>query len=110
MPSKNSIDVKEEYRLVREKRISFEGPAPPKEWPSLYRHLFQPIRDINRVRYDEYKKDQNVEKERRRKFKKRVANLREEAYKMLDNINTKETKWRDLEPIVFGRFGKRVIW
>ncbi|PVI00855.1 hypothetical protein DM02DRAFT_728324 [Periconia macrospinosa] len=101
--------VAEEYRLVCEKKIDFEGPAPPKDWPNQYQHLFQSIREIDRIRYDDYKVDKRVEKRRLKKLKERVATLRERAYKALDDVNTNETKWRELETIVFQIFHERFI-
>lgn len=96
--------------LIRERKIDFEGPAPPRQWPSLYKHVFQSIRDIDRIRYDEYQRDPNFEKRQRKYLKDRVRDLRETAYAKLDDINTPETEWRDLEPVIFEKFEKRAMW
>ncbi|KAF1934944.1 hypothetical protein EJ02DRAFT_516710 [Clathrospora elynae] len=110
MPPRKQKPTKQELRaLIREHGIRFKGPIPQKQWPERYAHHFQTIHEISRVWYDEYKSDSSIPKERRRAFKKRVNHLGELASRLLDDVNTNESTWREFEPYVLQRFDERVI-
>ncbi|KAL1602350.1 hypothetical protein SLS60_005766 [Paraconiothyrium brasiliense] len=109
-PRKQQISKEEMHSLIRRHRIRFKGPAPPKDWPGQYKHLFYVIRDIAAIRYDDYKVDRAGPREPMSFFKERVAMIRQRADDFLDNVNTNESTWRDLEYPILERFTKRVIW
>lgn len=111
MPPRKEKLSKEEFRqLIHDKGIRFEGPVPPKEWPNQHKHLFQAIRKIDAIRYDDYKVDSRIPKERRKDFQKRIRYLREKAYFFLDDVKANEATWRELELSILKRFDERIIW
>ena len=111
MPPKTKLTIREELlALIKDHNIHFDGPVPPRQWPSQYRHHFQVIHEIGRVRYAEYKLDKKVPRGRVKDFRNRVYSLREKAYHFLDNPSLNETTWRDLEQPILKRFDERVIW
>lgn len=111
MPPKREKPSKQKlHELLREHRVRLEGPAPPKDWPGNYRHHFQAIRDIESTRYDDYKLDRSIPRSRGKDYRGRAYFLRTRAYDLLDNIQTNESTWRDLEVQILHRFDQRVIW
>ena len=109
-PRKQKLSKRELRELIRKHGIRFEGPIPQKDWPWRYAHHFQAIRKISRVWYDDYKVDHCIPRERRKAFKNRINHLRKWAYRLLDDVNTNESEWRDFEPYILQRFDERVIW
>ncbi|KAF2181384.1 hypothetical protein K469DRAFT_692222 [Zopfia rhizophila CBS 207.26] len=111
MPPRKEKLPKEDFRqLIRNYGIRFEGPVPPKVWPSQHKHHFQAIRKIDTIQYDDYKVNQLIPKERREDFRNRVNYLREKAYNLLDDVKANEATWRELELSILKRFDERVIW
>jgi hypothetical protein len=111
MPPKKEKLSREEFRqLSRDYGIRFKGPVATEQWPDRHKHHFQAIRRIDAIRYDDYKANPRIPKERREDFRKRVSHLRERAYNLLDDVKTNEATWRELEPSILKRFDERVIW
>ena len=111
MPPKKEKLSKEELRqLIRKHGIRLEGPVPPKDWPKEHEHHFRTIRHIESIRYDDYKINHQIPKERRVDFQERANNLREKAYDLLDDEKVNESTWRDLEVTILKRFDESVIW
>jgi hypothetical protein len=109
-PKKQQLSRAEFQSLIQDHGIRIKGPVPPKEWPDQYKHHFLAIRQINTIRYDDYKSDRRISKRRTSYFKEQIAMLRERAYHFLDDANTNEATWRELEQPILERFNKRVIW
>ena len=111
MPPRKKKPTKEEfYQLTRDYNIRFEGPVPPRDWPGQYKHLFYTVRKIDTIRYDDYKTNSRILKERREKFRVRVNTLRQKAYTFLNDVKTNETTWRDLERPIFEIFEEHGVW
>lgn len=112
MPPKKARLTKEQLkRLVDDYNIKFEGPVPPKQWPTKYSHLFQVIRDIWANRYDDYKDRTDLDQKTIRKQKARVRDLRTNASRLRTDFAINENTWRDLiEKPVIGRFDQEVVW
>ena len=112
MPPKKPKLPKENLRgLVKDHSINFEGPVPPKKWPTQYSHIFQAIRDIWANRYDEYVKRTDIDQKTIRKLKVRVRELRTKAASLRNDIATNEDTWRDwIETLVMGRFDQEIVW
>lgn len=108
-PRKEKLPKLEFRQLIRNYGIRFEGPVPPREWPDQHKHHFQVIREISTIRYDDYKVNERIPKERRKDFQKRVNYLREKAYNLLDDVKANEATWRELELSILKRFDERVI-
>ncbi|PVH99819.1 hypothetical protein DM02DRAFT_415682 [Periconia macrospinosa] len=97
-------------RLMESYSISFEGPVPPNRWPSLYSHHFHVIRDISRVRYDEYIARTDLDVSLKVRQQKRVRQLREKAYSLRKDLNINEDTWRGMiEPHAVEIFEESVI-
>jgi hypothetical protein len=111
MPPKKEKLSKVQLRELRLKKgIRLEGPIPSRLWPDEHKHHFQAIRSIEEIRYEKYQVTRDIPKDRRHDFKERVKYLRERAYSLLEDINTNESTWRELETFVFKRFDEYVIW
>ncbi|KAF2707544.1 hypothetical protein K504DRAFT_535194 [Pleomassaria siparia CBS 279.74] len=110
MPPKRKPLSKEKLtQLTHDYGIRFEGPVPPKYWPDKHQHLFHNIHKIHKIRYDDYKVDSRILKKQREKFRTRVSHLTRKAYRFLDDVNTNESTWRELESSILERFDKDVI-
>ncbi|KAF2818783.1 hypothetical protein CC86DRAFT_460914 [Ophiobolus disseminans] len=110
MPPKKETPPKIEYRqLVREKGIRFEGPAPPRDWPTEFKRHFQVIRSIESTRYEDYRTDRSIPRSRRLEFCDRVRYFRNKVYDFLDDTSVNETTWRELEQKILERFDSFVI-
>lgn len=91
--------------------IKFEGPVPPTDWPLLYSHHFNVIRDIWSARYDDYMKRTDINAQKKAEQHERVVKLRKNAYSLRQDLGINESTWRDLvEPKVVNIFGEEVIW
>lgn len=112
MPPKKEKLSKEQVRdLLRNYGIRFEGPVPPRDWPSEHERHFHAIRDISYIRYDDYKHNRNVERERRRLYKQRANKLRQKASDLLEDLSINEATWRAaLEQVVSEPFEQDVVW
>jgi hypothetical protein len=111
MPPRREKLSKVEFRqLIRKKRIRFEGPVPPRQWPNEHKHHFEVVRTISDVRYDIYNTSQNIPETHRHDFRERVHYMRKRAYELLDDITTNEPTWRELETLVFKRFDEETLW
>ncbi|KAF2250070.1 hypothetical protein BU26DRAFT_518526 [Trematosphaeria pertusa] len=111
MPPKKEKLSKEQVRdLLRNYGIRFEGPVPPRDWPSEHERHFHAIRDISYIRYDDYKHNRNVERERRRLYKQRANKLRQKASDLLEDLSINEATWRAaLEQVVSEPFEQDVV-
>ncbi|KAL5355359.1 hypothetical protein BJX96DRAFT_170599 [Aspergillus floccosus] len=48
------LSAAEERRLVTDYNIRFEGPVLPSQWPAQYSAIYQTVRTIETVKYEEY--------------------------------------------------------
>lgn len=112
MPPKKAKLTKEHLKgLVNECNIKFEGPVPPRQWPSQYSYLFHVIRDIWANRYDDYKERIDIDQKTIRKQRNRVRDLCTNASRLRTDFRTNEDTWRALiEPLVFRRFDQEIVW
>jgi len=111
MPPKKDKLSKVEFRsLVRQHGIRFKGPVPPRDWPPEYQPHFQIIRSIDTIRYDDYRTNKLIPRQRKEEFRNRVRILRAKTYDFLDDAAVNESTWRELEQLIFKRFDDRVIW
>jgi hypothetical protein len=112
MPPKKAKPTKEQLKgLVDEYSIKFEGPVPPKLWPSQYSHLFQVIRDIWANRYDDYIKRTGIDQKTIRRQRARVRDLRTNASRLRTDFGINEDTWRaSIETLVFRRFDQEIVW
>ncbi|KAF2258273.1 hypothetical protein CC78DRAFT_621936 [Lojkania enalia] len=93
-----------EEKLLKDYKIKFEGPAPPRDWPDLYSYYFQVIRDIWANRFNDFKSRYTPTQ------KSRVRNLRQKAIDLSNDISVNEATWRtSVEPLVLERFDNNVI-
>jgi DNA-binding winged helix-turn-helix (wHTH) protein len=112
MPPKKTKPTKEQLKgLVDEYNIKFEGPVPPKLWPSQYNHLFHVIRDIWANRYDDYVKRTDISQKTIRGQRARVRDLRTNASRLRTDFGINEETWRaSIETLVFRRFDQEIVW
>lgn len=110
MPPKKKQTPTELRELIHNHGIRFKGPVPPRMWPIEFSHHFQAIRDIEKMRYDDYKRDPLISKEKRKYFKERVHHITMLSYNLLDDVAPNEATWRVLEDPIFERFKGYVIW
>jgi hypothetical protein len=107
----NKISEKELLRQrIRDYGIVFEGPRPSQQWPSHYAGVFSKIHNIDRVRFDEYRPDENRGLLAVAQVKDRVVTLNEIAYHLRQNRENEQT-WRlQTEPLIMSRFNSEVEW
>jgi hypothetical protein len=112
MPPKKAKLSKEQLKgLVDEYDINFEGPVPPRQWPTQYSHLFQVIRNIWANRYDKYITRTDIDQKTIRKQIARVRDLRTRATSLRMDFGINEDTWRSLiENPVMGRFDQEIVW
>jgi hypothetical protein len=112
MPPKKAKLSKELLKsLVDDYSINFEGPVPPRQWPTQYSHLFQVIRNIWANRYDKYIIRTDIDQKTVRKQKARVRDLRTRATSLRKDFGINEDTWRGLiETPVMGRFDQEIVW
>jgi hypothetical protein len=112
MPPKKAKPPKEELMsLVGRYGIKFEGPVPPRKWPTQYKHLFQVPRSIWANRYDDFIERTDIDPKTIWKQRKRVRDLCIDASKLRKDNGVNEMGWRDLvEKSVIRRFDLEVIW
>lgn len=112
MPPKKAKPTKEQLKgLVDEYNIKFEGPVPPKLWPSQYNHLFHVIRDIWVNRYDDYIQRTDISQKTVRGLRARVRDLRTNASRLRTDFGINEETWRaSIETLVFRRFDQEIVW
>lgn len=117
MPAKKKKDDKTEKEKELELRtqiekshIQFLGPIQPRKWPSQYRYIFQPIRDIERLRYDEYCESNSIDEGPLQRMKARVSSLVKEASQCRQR-RVNEAMWRaKTEPEILRAFTAQVVW
>jgi hypothetical protein len=107
-------DVKltpEKHRgLIEEYDVCFDGPIPPSSWPVQYMDIFRNIRDIERLRYDEYGANEKRGMLSVGEMKERVLRLIRIAYNCRKQRENEAT-WRGhTEPEVVSRFNAEVVW
>lgn len=105
----------EERELIAKHKIKFLGPLPDSRWPAHYVPLFEPLREIEKVKYDEY-----VREAKRRKGIPEGRQMRETIRNTQRLQNTanycrktgaQEQDWRaNTENYVFRRFKEDVTW
>jgi hypothetical protein len=97
-------------KLVKEYNILFEGPIPPSSWPPKYAEIFQNIRDIKHLLYEEYKPNDRRSMLAVAEMKDRVVKLNRIAHSCRKQRENEPT-WRGLtEPEVVSRFAAEVVW
>lgn len=109
MPRREN-NPKEHRELIEDHDIYFDGPIPPSSWPVHYSKIFQNIRDIERLRFDEYGSNEKRGILPVAEMKKRVSKLNGIAYKCRKQRENEAT-WRGhTEPEVISRFDAEVLW
>jgi hypothetical protein len=105
-----SNDGERERELIEEYEICFEGPIPPSRWHSKYTDIFRTIRDIERLRYDEYGHNEKRGILPVAEMKARVRRLNLIAYRDR-KTRENEATWRaHAEHEVVFRFSTEVVW
>ena len=90
--------------------IRFHGPVPPSSWPTEYRHIFEVIRVLQFLRYEEYLEIERIPTGRKASYEQGVKDLRKEVRRLLKDINPNEASWRGPEDTIFRKFKDPVIW
>lgn len=107
MAPRKEKDSKERLRdRINECNIKFEGPVPQGYWPEQYRHHFDIIRKICAMSYEEYAQRHDKDPQ----MITWVRDLRNKASGLRKNLSINEATWREVEPIIFKRYSKEVIW
>ena len=90
--------------------IAFEGPLPAGKWPAQCESIFRSIREIDRIRFDDFGPNDNRGLLTVAQIKKRVTNINEVAYTCRkDRVN--EQTWRlKTEHWILWRFDAEVVW
>jgi len=110
-PRKEPLSPERLRDLLEQYNIIFRGPTLTKSWPPQHKHLFQHIRKIGTTLYEDYIDSIDIEPQIVEKQRSRATDLRNQAHKLLQDINTNEGTWRDaVEKSVFERFDKDVLW
>src|SRR4051794_13215529 len=111
MPRSDPKLTPEQHRtLVEEYNIHFEGPIASSSWPEQYVEIFQPIRDMGRLLYEEYKPNERRGVRTVAEMKDRVARLNRIGYSCRKQRENEAT-WRGLaEPEIVSRFFSEVMW
>ena len=106
-----TLPVAERLRTwIAKYNIIFEGPVPSQEWPSQYKNILSSVREIDRIRYDEYGPKDNRGLLTVTEIKARVSNIREVAYTCLRSRANEQT-WRlKIEHWILWRFDAEVAW
>ncbi|OQV10921.1 hypothetical protein CLAIMM_14842 [Cladophialophora immunda] len=101
---KNELSKEDLQCLIKDHRIGFEGPVSEKHLPSRYKHLFQAIRRIHTICYEDRKHALSYfQKERVRHIRLKARNLRE-------NTKVYESEWRDaIENYLMRLFHEEVV-
>lgn len=104
------LTAEQHRKLVEKYNIHFDGPIPASSWPAQYVQVFRNIRDIARVRYEEYKPSERRKMITVAEMKDRVAKLNRIAYSCRKQRENEAT-WRGLtEPEIVSRFAAEVAW
>ena len=100
----------ERRRLIADYDIVFKGPVSPSQWPAHYVSLFQEIRSIGRLSYDEYSASDSETLSMIADQKKRVHELNTAAKSLRKHL-ANEMTWRlQTENFVFPRFQEDFHW
>ena len=97
--------------LIEEYDIEFRGPLSRSQWPPRYVHIFEVIRDIGLMEFDEYKPEKNGATNWKfvDEIKRRAIEVVEMARKdRSERVN--EDTLRDTEPLVLYRFRAKAKW
>lgn len=84
-------------QMLLDNRINFEGPINPIHWPQCHSALFSAIREIEYIRYNEYKKQIesiHPQSSQRSRTMNKVDNLVSAAMQCRTE-GTNEDTWRD---------------
>jgi hypothetical protein len=101
----------EEYRkLIETYNIHFDGPIPSSTWPVEYGKIFQNIRDIERLRFDEYGPNEKRGLLPVAEMKDRVARVNRIAFNCRRQLENEATWRAHAEPEIFSRFDAEVVW
>jgi hypothetical protein len=109
-PTKEKLSQKDFRDKVHEHGIRFEGPTRPTQWPDEHKHIFKIIRELQFLRYEEYRENHQISSRRRSEYQKRVRNVRDKVRDLLEDVNPHEDSWRELEGPIFEKFDRPVIW
>jgi hypothetical protein len=91
-------------------KIVFEGPLPSRKWPHQYSTIFRSIRDIDRVRFEDYAPNEYRGLLTVSEIKARVANINKIAY-TCRRARANEQTWRlKMEHWIIWRFDAEVAW
>ncbi|KAK6446046.1 hypothetical protein FP744_10002295 [Trichoderma asperellum] len=105
-------EKREAYEKLRKKYgIEFIDDLPGNSWPEPHREIFQSIKELANIKYDEYVAQQNSDGFTafwRQESKSRARRLIEKAK---DCVDRNEATWRfACEPLVFSRFTAEIAW
>jgi hypothetical protein len=99
--------------LMKNSKISFDGPVSRSEWPEQYTGVFQDIWKMDGKRFEDLPNTRDLESLPRRimsDFKLRISKLAMAANECRRQWRN-ESEWRDeLEPKVFQRFDEEFNW
>jgi hypothetical protein len=106
-----TLSVSERLRSwISKYNIKFEGPLPARHWPHQYAGIFQSIRDIDRVRFDEYMPNDDRGLLTVSELKARVININKIAY-ICRRARANESTWRlKMEHWILWRLDAEVAW
>jgi hypothetical protein len=108
--TKPKLTVEERLDLIEEYKICFEGPIPAGRWPVQYQKIFEDIRNIQRMRYDEYEVNDSRDLITVAAMRRRVRELNQTAYDCRKKRENEDTWRARIEPQVVSRFGEEVVW
>lgn len=106
-----TLPVSERLRSwISKYNIIFEGPLPSRNWPHQYEDIFRSIRDIDRIRFEEYTPNGDRGLLTVSEMKARVVNINKIAY-ICRRARANESTWRlKMEHWILWRFDAEVAW
>ncbi|KAF9888430.1 hypothetical protein FE257_008708 [Aspergillus nanangensis] len=112
--SLGKLTPQKQHALIQKYNISIEGPIRSHDWPRNYASLFGLVRDIEKIRYEEYYQA-DLENDNQRllhvaQMRNRVSKLVSQAHRLRESLDNEET-WRlETEHLVLERFTTEVDW
>ncbi|KAF2647602.1 hypothetical protein K491DRAFT_763598 [Lophiostoma macrostomum CBS 122681] len=104
-PPKKKLSHEQYRSLVDSYDIQFLGPVPPRDWPREHNRLFEVIRKIGTLRYEDFFKERrNDNPTVLETVRDTVRKLRARAFEIRKDTGINEAEWRDkVEHLVLGR-------
>ncbi|KIW09896.1 hypothetical protein PV08_11997 [Exophiala spinifera] len=110
-PRRPKLSARQMRMLIDRYRIDFRGPLSPSQWPEGHPEIFNRVRQIRLIEFDEYRPDETTD----RGFS--ASQLKKCAYELFKVANTDRKKRanesdlrRSTEPLVFRRFREEMKW